>query len=194
MSPTPRSGPGPDPEGTTDPVLARRRPATVAEAKALAHPVRLRILVQCGQADLTNKQLAERLGLDPGSVLYHVRQLVAAGFLEAGQVRTGPSGALEKPYRSTGLTWWLSDPLAGGDEEARFAPVAAYQEELARAGPAAVRSYAGFTLHLSPDDVAELDRRILAVLDEFIQTDDARLDQPVHRGLVVLHEVPGPPS
>ena len=39
---------------------ADRRPATPAEAKALASPLRLRILRLCLDQALTNKQLAER--------------------------------------------------------------------------------------------------------------------------------------
>ena len=47
-----------------------RRPATAAEAKALAHPLRMRILRLCLDRSLTNKQLAEWLGKDPGTVLH----------------------------------------------------------------------------------------------------------------------------
>jgi hypothetical protein len=32
-------------------------------------------------------------------------------------------------------------------------------------------------------------RRILAILDEYLETEDQRLDQPVHGGLVVLHRL-----
>ena len=39
------------------------------------------------------------------------------------QVRTGQSGALEKPYRSNNETWWLDGPLAIADAETRFAPI-----------------------------------------------------------------------
>ena len=65
----------------------------------------MRILRLCGLHEQTNKQLADRLGQDPGTVLYHVRQLLSAGFLEPAEIRTGESGALEKPYRSTGRSW-----------------------------------------------------------------------------------------
>src|SRR3954454_16736421 len=119
-----------------DPVDAKRRPATVAEAKALGHPLRVRMLRLCGQHELTNKQLADRLDVDPGTAHYHVRQLVDAGFLEPAGVRTGESGALEKPYRSTGRSWWLSDALGGRGTAAEFAPVEAFQQELMEAGPA----------------------------------------------------------
>src|SRR3954463_14704403 len=90
---------------------AKRRPATPQELKAMSHPLRVRILRLCGENELTNKQLADRLRVAPGTVYYHVRQLVDAGFLEPAEVRTGESGALGKPYRSTGRTWWLSVSL-----------------------------------------------------------------------------------
>ena len=178
----------------------RRRPATAAEVKALGHPLRLRILRLCLQAELTNKQLADRLGSDPGTVLYHVRQLVAAGLLAPAEVRTGPSGALEKPYRSTGVTWWLDGPLNDEPPEVRYAPVEAFQQELSEAGPASVATFERFFLHLSDDEVDELDLRILAVLDEYIATDDDRRGLPgrrVHGGVFALHllaEPPEPPS
>jgi DNA-binding transcriptional ArsR family regulator len=166
-----------------------RRPATVREAKALAHPLRVRILLLCSRQELTNKQLADRLGSTPGTVLHHVRQLVDAGLLQPAPVRTGTSGALEKPYRSSRDVWWLDDPLADAGPDVRFAPIKAFQDELREAGPASVQTFARFMLHLSPEDVQELDRRILAVLDEYIETDDQRLDQPAHGGIVVLHRL-----
>jgi DNA-binding transcriptional ArsR family regulator len=165
----------------------RRREATAAEAKALGHPVRLRILRLCAEQALTNKQLADRLDRDPGTVLHHVRMLADAGLLEAAPVRAGVSGALEKPYRSTGMTWWLDGPLLGTADV--NAPIEAFQEELREAGPESIAVYERFTLHLSPDDLAELDRRILAILDEYVDTDNQRLDQPVLGGMVLLHHL-----
>lgn len=166
-----------------------RHPATVREAKALAHPLRVRILRLCLQRELTNKQLADRLGIQPGTVLYHVRQLVEAGFLQQAPVRTGDSGALEKPYRSAQDSWWLDNPLGDAEPDVRFAPIQAFQEELREAGPASVQTFARFMLHLSPEDVETLDRRILAVLDEYIETDDERRDQPAHGGIVIVHRL-----
>jgi DNA-binding transcriptional ArsR family regulator len=174
-------------EPNQNPVDAKRRPATVKEAKAMAHPLRVRMVRLCGQYELTNKQLADRLDIDPGTAHYHVKQLVDAGFLEPAPVRTGESGALEKPYRSTGRSWWLSDALDAADLDAPFGPVEAFQQELAEAGPTSIATYARFSLHLSPDDVAELDRRIVAVLDEYVETEDQRSHLPVHGGLFLLH-------
>ncbi|WP_211239430.1 ArsR/SmtB family transcription factor [Actinokineospora inagensis] len=167
--------------------MPTRRPATAAEAKALGHPLRLRILRLCGTGELTNKQLADHLDRDPGTVLHHVRVLVGAGLLEPAPVRTGDSGALEKPYRSTGVSWWLDGPLVGAPEE--YAPIQAFQEELAATGPGSIRHASRFVLHLSADDLEELDRRILAVLDDYITTDHTRRAHPAHGGMFILHQL-----
>ncbi|KQR54842.1 ArsR family transcriptional regulator [Leifsonia sp. Leaf336] len=174
----------PLPSGDPD---AKRRPASAKEIKALSHPLRVRILRLCGDRELTNKQLADRLGEDAGTVYYHVRQLVAAGFLEPAAVRSGESGALEKPYRSTRKSWWLSLPVDDVATGQGLAPVEAFQQELAEARPASIATYSRFSLHLSPEDVAELDRRIVAVIDEYVETDDQRRHLPAHGGIFLLH-------
>lgn len=173
-------------QGGAVPRARTRRPATVREAKALAHPMRVRILRLCLSQELTNKELADRLETTPGTVLYHVRRLVDAGLLSPAPVRTGVGGALEKPYRSTGQTWWLDGSPAGTDTVST-APVEAFQQELDEAGPESVRAYARFVLHLSDEHVRELDRRILAVLDEYVATEDQRSDQPRYAGVFLLH-------
>jgi len=190
-----------DPEPSLSAVDDRRRRATILQAKAAAHPLRLRILRLCGQQPMTNKQLADRLDSQPGTTLYHVRLLVRAGLLEPAPIRTGASGALEKPYRASGLSWWLSaygdtdegEPYDDRDDESSLASIEAFQAELSEAGPGSVRTYARFMLHLSDEEVQELDRRLLAVLDEYIQTDHQRLDRPALGGIVVLHQLADPP-
>jgi DNA-binding transcriptional ArsR family regulator len=190
------------PESGRSSVDARRRRATILQAKAASHPLRLRILRLCGQQPMTNKQLADRLNTQPGTTLYHVRLLVEAGLLEPATVRTGTSGALEKPYRSTGQSWWLAgygdtdegEPYDDTTDEHSLATVEAFQAELREAGPGSVRTYARFMLHLSEEEVRELDRRILEVLDEYILTDDQRLDRPALGGIVLIHQLADPVS
>jgi DNA-binding transcriptional ArsR family regulator len=184
-----RPAPAVDAVDAVDAVARRRRPATAQEVKALAHPLRIRILRLCLQREMTNKQLADRLGSDPGTVYYHVRQLVAAGLLTPAEVRTGESGALEKPYRAATSTWWLDGPLNDEPADVRFMPIEAFQEELREAGPESVATSARFVLHLTQEEVEELDRRILAVLDEYIATDDERRDRPAHGGIFLLHRL-----
>ena len=146
-----------------------RRPATAAEAKALSHPLRMRILRLCLDRSLTNKQLAEWLGKDPGTVLHHVRTLVATGFLVADEVRQGEKGALEKPYRATGKSWTLSleesSVPAGVDAQAMLD---AFQAELAEAGPDAAAAFNRLPLTLNTASRKELESRVLAILDEFV--------------------------
>ena len=63
------------------------RDATPQEMRTLGHPLRLRILRLTLDQPMTNKELARRLGRDPGTVLHHVKRLVAGGFLAADPVR-----------------------------------------------------------------------------------------------------------
>jgi len=95
---------------------ANRRPATDAEARALASAVRLRILRLCLDRSLTNKEIAQRLGANPATTLHHVRTLVATGFLAADKPRRGTRGARELPYRATGKSWTMDveDSGVGG--------------------------------------------------------------------------------
>src|ERR1700760_4939847 len=75
--------------------VTTRRPATDAEAKALASALRLRILRVCLGEAKTNKEIAEAVHRDPASVLFHVRTLVRTGFLEPGPERRGTRGSRE---------------------------------------------------------------------------------------------------
>jgi DNA-binding transcriptional ArsR family regulator len=146
-----------------------RRPATTEEAKALAHPLRMRILRLCLDRSLTNKQLAEWLGKDPGTVLHHVRTLVRTGFLVPEEVRQGQKGALEKPYRATGKSWTLSleESPVPQDFDAQ-AMLEAFQAELAEAGPGAAAGFNRLALTLNKASREELESRVLAILDEFV--------------------------
>lgn len=120
-------------------------------------------------------------------MLYHVRQLLSTGFLEPGEVRTGTSGALEKPYRSTGRSWNLDTALGEAGPEGPLAPLEAFREELAEAGPDALASLSRFVLHLSPEDTEDLLTRIHAVLSDYTDTDRQRSDQPAFGGIFALH-------
>src|ERR671911_2807110 len=105
-----------------------RRPATAEEARALANPLRLRILRLCLDRALTNKELADRLGRDPGTILHHVRLLVATGFLAADADRRGPRGSTERPYRATGKSWTLD---VGESGSGTIAMIEAFRDEVA---------------------------------------------------------------
>jgi DNA-binding transcriptional ArsR family regulator len=80
-------------------------------ARALASPLRMRILRLCLHEARTNKELADELGVNPGTLLHHIRTLVDTGFLAAGKPRRGPRGAREVPYLATRRSW-----NSGGDD------------------------------------------------------------------------------
>lgn len=166
-----------------------QRMATIAEAKAMAHPLRLRILRLCDLQELTNRQLADRLDRDPGTVLYHVRQLTEVGLLESAPVRTGESGALEKPYRTTDQIRLLESTPALSVPGGALAPIQAFQEELREAGPESVEKISRMVLHLSPIEAEELAGRLVAIFNEYAATDHDRLDRPAHSGIFVLHRL-----
>jgi DNA-binding transcriptional ArsR family regulator len=88
----------PEPSGKPEEVLELTSPA---QLKALGHPLRLKVLQALGASDapLTNRELAERLAVDPGHLHFHVRMLHRAGLIELAA-----SSGREKPYRPAAKT------------------------------------------------------------------------------------------
>jgi DNA-binding transcriptional ArsR family regulator len=146
-----------------------RRPATRAEARALAHPLRLRILRLCLDEALTNREIAERVREQPATVLYHVRTLVRNGFLVAEQERRGRRGAREIPYRATRKSWTL-DFMPTGSEH--VAPVDAFRAEMLDAGADAVLASSRLGVRLRPDALRRLQRRLAAAVMRAHDDDD----------------------
>ena len=140
-----------------------RRRAVDAEARALASSVRLRILRLCRDEELTNKQVADRLGIDPGSALHHIRTLLAAGFLEPRPVRRGNRGAREHPYRATGKAWTLDVPPSAAGTAAG---VRAFLDEVADTDPASVL-WVRAALYLTPDEVARLEDDLRELVERY---------------------------
>jgi DNA-binding transcriptional ArsR family regulator len=154
---------------------APRRPATEAEARALASAIRLRIMRLCLDRPLTNKEIAERLGANPATTLHHVRTLVATGFLAAQKERRGTRGAREVPYLATGKSWTLSvgDHHVEGSgramldaflEEIAYVDIDAAQEANDPDDPS---GFSRLGLRLSAKDLMELGDRMSALLNEY---------------------------
>jgi predicted ArsR family transcriptional regulator len=141
-----------------------RRPATDAEARALASAARLRILRLCLSEALTNKELAERLGRNPATVLHHVRTLVETGFLAAEPARRGARGSREVPYRATGKSWLMEG--VGAARPGRDPALQAFLEEVAAVGEDHLDSDR-VGLRLPEEELAEFRRRLDALLDEY---------------------------
>lgn len=136
--------------------------------KALANPLRLRILRLCIDRALTNQQLARRVDRDPGTILFHVRVLERAGFLEAEAERRGARGASERPYRITGKSWMLRmTPNLGHSA----AVLDAVRQEITEAGEDGVIGMVRLGVRLQDADVAELKHRLAAIGDEYAARD-----------------------
>jgi predicted ArsR family transcriptional regulator len=158
-----------------------KRPATPDEIKALANPLRLRILRLCLDEALTNKELAEELGIDPGTSLHHVRTLVRTDFLAPEPMRRGARGAVERPYRATGKSWTLEM----NDETGLLAGVDAFRAELAEVSADDILTLSRLGPRLRKAELDELHERLEALVMDFYRRSDPR-GQPV--GLFVgLH-------
>lgn len=139
-----------------------------ARARALASPLRWRILRLCLHEPRTNRELADLLGLNPGTTLHHVRTLAGTGFLAAQPARRGARGAREVPYLATRLTWERRD-FDPPDLVATL--VAVLAAEVAGAPPDEVDT-ARVGVRLTAEDREELGARLTGLVREFADRDD----------------------
>ena len=163
-----------------------RREATADEFKAMAHPLRLRILRLCLHEALTNKQIADRLHADPATTLHHVRMLVSTEFLAVEAVRSGSRGALEKPYRATGKSWVLSVDRPEDQAVSELAVVDALRGELADTAPDDVLEAVRLGVKLSDAALQELREKIAALVGE-LSDREADADGDEYGFFVTLH-------
>lgn len=137
----------------------------------MAHPLRLRILRLCLDEELTNREIAERLGKDPGTVLHHVRMLVDEGFLVAGEPRKGRRGAREKPYRATRKSWVL-DFGVGSRTVIEVAVAQAFAAELGELEPEDILESARMGTRLRPEDRDVVIARVKELVREIERRED----------------------
>ena len=142
-----------------------RRAPTLEESRALAHPVRLRVIRELYDGPLTNNELAQRLGRGKATVLHHVRVLLDTGFIEALPPRPGPRGSREQPYRGTGKSWTLAMELGPEPDSRVDATLTAVLEELRSAGDRLMESRA--VLRLDETELDDLREQLQSILDDF---------------------------
>jgi DNA-binding transcriptional ArsR family regulator len=138
------------------------------QLKALGHPLRLRVLETLGsdndREELTNRELAHRLGVDPGHLHFHVRMLLNAGLIELVERERGR----EKPYRAVARHVRVAPELiaTGAANDAREAMLDTVQRGYAEfSGSGRFRS-AQLNVRLKPEDVRELFRQFFEGADE----------------------------
>ncbi|MCB1298097.1 MAG: helix-turn-helix domain-containing protein [Microthrixaceae bacterium] len=131
-----------------------------AIARALSSPLRLRVLRLCAHTARTNKELATLLGVNPGTMLHHVRTLVHTGFLVAEPERHGAQGAREVPYRATGRSWNTHVPNASP------VLVETFLQQIEGFDPEQLHiSWLG--LKINAASKAEFEERLYALINEF---------------------------
>jgi DNA-binding transcriptional ArsR family regulator len=149
---------------------APRREATADEAKAVAHPLRIRILQVLRGETLTNKEIAERLGSTPGATLHHLQLLTEHGFATAEPVRSGARNAREIPYRATGKTLGLTFNPALPESALVGPAILDSALENYRLAPDSGRmSETSVTLYLSETQRSGFQGRLAALISEYAE-------------------------
>lgn len=132
------------------------------QLKALGHPLRLRVLETLGGGDggeLTNRELANRLNVDPGHLHFHVRMLLSAGLIEL----VDRSGGREKPYRAVARHVRVAPELiaTGAANDARAAMLDQVRQGWAEFASTGNFRSAQLNVRLDPGQVRELFRQFV---------------------------------
>jgi DNA-binding transcriptional ArsR family regulator len=128
------------------------------QLKALGHPLRVRVLEMLGQEgewQLTNRELAQRLGVDPGHLHFHVRMLLKAGLIELSD---SEGRGREKPYRAVAKIFRVAPELlaSGGASDLQAAMIDQVQRAHALYSSQGVFRSAQLEVKLTIDRALEL--------------------------------------
>jgi DNA-binding transcriptional ArsR family regulator len=126
------------------------------QLKALGHPLRLRVLEMLGTGGeaITNRELANKLGVDPGHLHFHVRMLLRAGLITLVETSKGR----EKPYRPVARTLRVAPELlaSGLTSDLRAAMLDEVQRGWDEHGPSGLFRSAQVTARIHPERALEL--------------------------------------
>jgi len=133
------------------------------QLKALGHPLRLRVLETLGTSGkeaFTNRELANKLGVDPGHLHFHVRMLLRAGLITLVETDQGR----EKPYRPVARTLRVAPELlaSGLTTDLRAAMLDEVHRGWSEHGPEGTFRSAQVTARIRPE-------RALELITEFVE-------------------------
>lgn len=118
----------PEPTENTDD-WPQREVRDVNALRALAHPLRLRLIELLGvHGPATATELAERVGHSPANCSWHLRQLAAGGFIEEAEGGTGRQRVWK--FVPTGHTYGYSDDDPDLTEAATIASAIQLEHEV----------------------------------------------------------------
>ena len=148
------------------------------QLKALGHPLRVRVLEMLGQEgewQLTNRELAQRLGVDPGHLHFHVRMLLKAGLIELAD---GEGRGREKPYRAVAKVFRVAPELlaAGGASDLQAAMIDQVQRAHSLYSPEGLFRSAQLEVKLPMERALEL---MTAFLEDARENEDDDADKVV---------------
>jgi DNA-binding transcriptional ArsR family regulator len=146
--------------------------STAKELKALANPIRNRILHILASHEATNQQLSVILDESQAKVLHHVRVLLDAGLIRLVDQRIR-GGNVEKFYRATARVYgFRPDPTLPEDfaGPVSVAGLESVTQELAaslKAWPGQPLYWEGRRARMSAERLAEFNDRMLALITEY---------------------------
>jgi DNA-binding transcriptional ArsR family regulator len=164
-----------------------RRVRDVSSLKALAHPLRVRLLARLREAGpATATELAKRLGTESGSTSYHLRVLAAHGFVADAMVQD-PRHPRERHWAAVDqLSSWSNTAFAttpAGREasglmrrqqvDVLIHDVSRFEESLPTLDPAWIEAagIGDLVVSLTPESVTQLWDRFYAHLEELVSHD-----------------------
>jgi DNA-binding transcriptional ArsR family regulator len=173
--------------------------------KALADPLRLRMGLLMIDEARTVKELAAALDVPPTRLYYHVRILEQHGLIEVVERRM-VSGIEERRYQAVVANWAVGDDLRAstlldsgvltslfGAVEAEMHVALHGQPDMALGDPASAVAFLSLAeLRLNAGEVAEVQKRLEALIDEFaIDRPDAPDDAQRYHFLLAGYRRPG---
>jgi len=132
-------------------------------AKLLVDPVKRQILRHLAEEELTQKMLAERLGMADPSVYYHLKELKAAKLVTVARSEPEKHGIIQKFYTADAM-YYIAD-YAKVPLELRAYFLAVNLERL-RGVFAILRALRGITITLSSGEMEKLADRLAHSLAE----------------------------
>ncbi len=134
------------------------------QLKALGHPLRLRVLEMLGDEAgeaLTNRELAMRIGIDPGHLHFHVRMLLKVGLIRSAE---GDGGKREKPYRAVARRITVAPELLAAKDVSgvRSSMLEEVQRGLSKYSDTGRFSALNDTIRIDPVRLADLIERAFA--------------------------------
>jgi DNA-binding transcriptional ArsR family regulator len=150
------------------------------QLKALGHPLRLRVLEALGESEepLSNRELAQRLGVDPGHLHFHVRMLLRAELIKQVPSEKGR----EKPYRAAAKTLKVAPELvSAGASTLHLAVMDDLQRAHAEHGAEGRFRFVRVTVRMDPEKAMQV---LSDLVPQFEELEDENAEQLVITAIV----------